>query len=127
MLYKASGGALLIEACLCLLPILFAMCLNLELVRRAQYELVVHHALFLFVRYRALGLGERESRRRITEHFGKFWEDGKGPLSHLKDCSVSGENKGVEASLDYRYDCFLKVNDPPHKVFHMVRTCRFFF
>lgn len=128
-IFDRHDGNILIEACVCLVPLLFAILLNFELIRRAHFEVVSHHALFLYARYRALGLGRKQSKQRIEIIFKQALPGNDIKLvSRLDDCEVRwGDTRGLKAFMHHEYPQFIPTKDPSHKRFQMTRTCRFFF
>lgn len=75
--FRKESGTVIVEACFCLLPTLFVVVLNLELARRATLEIGLHYGVFQWVRNRALGLSERESKRRVARFFEEAYGGGE--------------------------------------------------
>jgi hypothetical protein len=103
-------GSVLVEA-LMVSSLLAIPCLGLsfELVRAAQLHVMVHHWCFMYVRYRALGISETESRSRIS----KFAEKALGSRSaaryaRILDSTSERRLRGIVGRLHLRYPGFLK-------------------
>jgi len=127
------------EAAITLFILSLAVGMNLELVRRAQYEVLFRHACFLYVRERSLGSGLAKSRHAVFT----FLETALGYRKtrsvfiglHLDEVRVA---QGLEAKVHYRYPSlvqflyqFRKNNGAELTFrkhhFELTETCRYFF
>jgi hypothetical protein len=129
----------ILEGAVALGLVLLAAGMNIELVRRAQYEVILRHSCFLYVRERALGAGIARSREKILS----FIENALGSrraralLAGL-DWTERSVPDGLEAKVQYRYPSlirfpydFVKKNGERlafHKHhFILTEKCLFFF
>lgn len=129
---KKPKGSVLIEGVFSLSLLVFGVILNIELVRRARFEVLLHHGAFLWVRGRALGRSEAEMTRVLR----RFWETALGEtaakaLAHAvrtKEAAVPG---GGEVKLFLRYPTFLRFPIEKEKRemmkhhFQMTKPCKF--
>jgi len=130
-----ARGSVLVEGCFAIGLLTFGLMLNLEIVRRAQFEVVLHHAIFLYTRDRALGENVGVSRRDATGFLAAALGDAKGRAMarrlRFRDYTWDG---GIEGSVFYRYPFFIPFstagmrvpnNQPTRHHFEMTKKCRF--
>jgi len=102
--------------------------MNLDLIRKTQYELLFHHASFLWVRYRALGSGEREAKKAILRFLRTALDrDGGEKIQKRLEIQTNPTEYGVEARLHYRYPLLLSFpwrGQTKHH-FEVTKTCTF--
>ena len=130
-LRRSQRGGILIEGVVALTVLLLAICLNLEMVRRSQFEVLLHHGAFLFVRGRALGVGLQESRQVLTDlltrGLGKTLGSHLSRSIHLQETSGPG---GRETTLHIRFPTFMRFEFPDGRGrtkhhFELTKRCRF--
>lgn len=123
-----NRGSVVVEGVLTLFLITLACVLNTELVRRAHYEVLLHHGAFLLVRGRALGKSNARVRAEVRDLLQKALgaERGKN-LSRLLDVEESAVGKGMEVKVHYRYPSFLRFRygrGTKHH-FEITKPCKF--
>ena len=110
--HSSQRGSLLIDGSLTLIaiwiPLIF---LNLELIKRTQYEVVLHYGAFNAVRLRAL-----KQTRQMVEKSVKEWiqkaipgkRESKNISTHLKIMEgTTMPPRQIKLQLFYRYPTFL--------------------
>jgi hypothetical protein len=104
---NAIAGSLLIEMACVLGTGTLVLGLGLEMVRRAQYEAVLHHAAFLFTRTRVFGGDEARARKEMSHFVKRAFPDAMGTsfLRRLDMESLFSENAG-ESRGHLRYPAF---------------------
>jgi len=123
-------GSVLLEAILILPTVCAALLLNLEWIRRTQYEVALHHAVFLFARHRALGEDFEESRqnarRFLVRALGKAAQRMAGPRAWEET-----RNRRFYSAklLEVRFERFQKFQEGDRAKHHFQRTteCKFYF
>lgn len=121
-----SRGALLVEGTIALGVFCTALFANLELVRRAYFEVLLHHGAFLGVRAAVLEAEPRASVRR-------FWVKALGE-SHGERFLKSAEldlipfSRGVLYRAHLEFPTWLNFSVPggTKHSFEVTRKCRFF-
>lgn len=88
----SNHGQVLVEAIGCLLLLTGSIWINLELVRRAQLDLLLHHASFLAVRARTLGMGVRQVRADTEDFLIGAW--GRAGESLVRNLDYSEDRAG---------------------------------
>lgn len=123
-------GSILLEASIALCLLVFAVGVNLELVRRAHSKVLFEHSCFLYVRARALGTGVVQSRKQVfhfLEHALGYQRTRSIFIGlHLEEELVTD---GIEARVHYRYPSLLRFpyrGQQKHH-FELTEKCKFFF
>src|SRR5262249_1163511 len=120
-----THGVVTLEATLTLLPVLLALFLGLELIRRARVAVALHHGAFLPARdavfRRSPGSRHQRLHRWLANSLG-----GKTRAASVA-ADIAGRRSGVEARLHYRYPALLsfpwKQGRKHH--FEVTQTCLF--
>lgn len=108
---QGSHGSILFETLLTLFFIVLPLCgMQMELIRAAQYQVVLHHISFLLAR--SVGLGG-EARRAfiqatqlVTEGLG---DRERFRILNKSDWFVQERGGGLEAKVRYRYPGLIPV------------------
>lgn len=133
---RSARGSILVEGLAGVTLLLLAACLNLEVVRRAWYEVTLHHAAFLFARSRALGGGEERSRRLVRRFLFRALGEAKArAVGRGLRLGEDVDSLGLVSRVHYRFPAFLRF---PYDAagrkpawtkhhFEVTRRCRFRF
>ena len=128
---SARQGSVLIEGIMALTLLLLAVCLNLELLRRAQYEVLLHHGAFFLARGKALGVSGRESRHELKLFLERALGRSLGNrLHHFTAVDGQVNSSGSTVTLRYRFPTFLRFEFPNREGqnkhhFELTKVCRF--
>jgi len=98
-----NNGQVLIEASCALALVLGTVWLNLELVRRAQLDLLLHHASFLGARARAMGAPVREARWQMKTFLTNSWGRAGEKLWRATDYTEDFTDRGGWVHLHARF------------------------
>ena len=103
-----NRGQLLVETMLVLPLMLLLSGLGLDLIRRVEHQLILHHITCLVVRERALGLASQTSDELVRHHVKRFWGEAiERPGQELRIEEVFGAGKW-EVGAHLRYPAFFR-------------------
>ena len=122
-----KGGSVLVESLVSLLVLILpCFFFHLELIRAAQYQSLLHHWAFRYVRERAMGSSEERARDEFLTTAKLAF--GSGEYRKLSNNIHSDlhflPSRGLRGRLRYRYPGFLARF---HERFQVTKTCLFFF
>jgi hypothetical protein len=119
---------MLVETSITIVIAALTVIMNLELIRRAQYEWVFHHTAFLDVRLKRLKSSNPPPLATIHRFLANSFGDEKGKFlsSHLKRELVL-KGAGLESQVFYRFPSFqeVRLGKKPKHHFQMSRRCYF--
>jgi hypothetical protein len=120
-------GSILVEGIFGVGLLTLALMLCLEIVRRSQYEIVLHHSAFLVARASLFSTPEAPRRRAVD--FWKVVFGEEGARTRLRGAEISTEFPRGDAvgRVHLRFESFLKF---PYRGgvkngFEVTRKCRF--
>ncbi len=123
------------EGVLVIFILVFTTLLNLELLRRAYYEVLLHHAVFIRARDSVMGVEAYRSRQKICKLFREAMGDEGSRLCQTLELSVrtgySYGGNGNVAKVYVKYPLFIRVEKEDSKTgsrnvqsnMEITRTC----
>lgn len=119
---KAQSGSVLVEAVFALSLIIIPLIgVNLEVIRGAQYQVILQEMVFRYTRYRVFHVADERARRAslfVTRAFGDGESTRMKRSAHFSFEPKSNYGEGV---VVYRYPGFF----PMHDRIQMTKRCRF--
>jgi hypothetical protein len=123
-----ENGSIVLEGALALCLALLSLGLCLELTRRAEYEVLFHHAAFLGVRNLTLGEGKRKTEQQLQSFFAASLDESSARrvLHHLR-FDQHEQLEPCEVKLQFRYPAFYRFRMPGYWKHHfeLTKSCSF--
>lgn len=121
-------GSIILETVIVLPILLFTVLLNLELVQRAKWEVVLQHGAFLFVRTRVLGGSHQMAKAQLSNFLTQALGEGKARkfMLNLRLLEQWDPSK-LTVKFQHRYRTLLKFpmgNETKHH-YEVTRECHF--
>lgn len=126
-LARRNDGQVLLEAVVIFSLLLGSVWINLELMRRAQLDLLLHHAAFLAARARALGASLSATRRELRGFLVRGWGSAGNDLWRRTDYSEEFTADGGWVRLHARFPSLWNFRgaDVTKHHFESTRKCLF--
>ncbi len=125
--HLTEKGSILIEAVFGLSAVLGSVWINLELMKRAQLDLLLHHSAFLAVRAKALGATSSNARAQMRLLFERSWGAAGDRLWRETDYLEEASREGGRIKLHARFPSlwsFKNMKLTKHH-FESTRSCLF--
>lgn len=87
---------------------LILVVINLEMIRRATYEVVFHHAAFLTARFRVLGKNSAEARGFGLEFVGNALGEHVSRDARERPIDEKWFREALESRWHFRYPAYLR-------------------
>ena len=124
---RRNSGQVLVEASAILTLVVGSVWINLELIRRAQLDLLLHHCAFLAARSRMLGVTVAETRREVRHFMEESWGRAGERLWRQTDYSEEFTERGGWVRLHARFPSLWSIQNEEITKHHFesTRKCLF--